>query len=558
MMRATGPRKAPLSWGPDAPSSGDGVARVLRTCRLAASLAVLVGAIGAGLATWAAGGAQAAPPGICVVHSLPSFVAQGELGTTAEVADIVEVHCDPFVYGTESKIRLTADQLFSRCAGDLSWYAVNPFAVTAGRSVTVELDPDGNATAALLAGPGCAAGESLITAHMEEEPFESFTTAFAVLPPRDTPPGVVALPSPGTAAIVEAEYAQGSEKQVHIGSEELFDRCRVSPHLRWVRMNREIVKGSEVQGVELDNNGNAFVLAIAGPSCTEGVSLIEADLESKPFTTFTTNFDILPLQPIGEAAFTIEKLQQIQGTGSGFTKVPLTGAIGETVNYEIVVTNTGTIAETLSEFSDAKCDPGTLHGGPGSSPLEPGESTTYTCDHLLSAPGVYTNEATVTGTAIGGTPVAQSSNRVIVAVPPTFEHSSVLENPAAGGLRAATGSGSPATGKPRSHVLEQCIASRPLLHGASGAKHGVFTVDLASAGIKQITFYVDGHKLKTLNRSQARHGRFTLQIDPRKLSYGAHRVSVSTIMSNPDCARIAVANVFVHARTARAVPKFTG
>jgi hypothetical protein len=391
---------------------------------------------------------------------------------------------------------------------------------------------------------------------MEEEPFESFTTAFAVLPPRDTPPGVVALPSPGTAAIIEAEFAQGSEKRVHIGSEELYDRCRVAPHLRWVRMNREIVKASEVQNVELDDNGNAFVIAIPGPSCTEGESLIEADLESKPFTTFTTEFNILPLQPIGEGDFTIEKLQAIPGVSPAFTKNPLTGAIGETVNYEIVVTNTGTIPEALSEFSDPKCDPGTIHGGP-SSALEPGESTTYTCTHLLSSLGAYTNEATVTGTAIGGTPIAQTSNRVVVEVPPTVEHASEPENPAAGGLRPA-GSGPRAGSKPRSNVLEQCIASRPVLHGASGSKHGPFTVEVASAGIKQITFYVDGHKRNTLTQSRARHGKFTIQIDPRKLSYGAHRVSVSTVMSNPDCARIALANVFVHARTARAVPKFTG
>src|SRR5271166_2922864 len=136
-MRVPGPRKASFSRGPVAPSFDDGMTRTLTGYRLVTALAVLVGAIGAGSATWAEGSAQAAPPGTCVVHSLPTFVAQGELGTTAEVADIVEVHCDPLVYGTESKIRITADQLLARCEGHLTWYAANPFAVTTGRGITV-------------------------------------------------------------------------------------------------------------------------------------------------------------------------------------------------------------------------------------------------------------------------------------------------------------------------------------------------------------------------------------------------------------------------------------
>ena len=190
-MRATGPRKASSSRGPGAPVRGAHMVRTRRAHRVATCLALVVCASVAGSATWTAGTAQAAP-NACVVYSLGSFVAQGESTTAAEVADIVEVKCDPFVYGTGSKIKITADQLFSRCKGDLSWYATNPFAVTAGRGVTVELDADGNATVALLGGPGCSAGESLITAHLEEEPFESFTTAFTVLSPNDTPAGVVA------------------------------------------------------------------------------------------------------------------------------------------------------------------------------------------------------------------------------------------------------------------------------------------------------------------------------------------------------------------------------
>ncbi len=253
----------------------------------------------------APGTALAAPSNTCIVHSLSSFVDQGEFTAQAEVGDIIEVECDPILYGTGSKIKVTASQLYSRCKNTVSWYVPNPFREAKGRGVTLELDADGNATVALLAGPGCAAGESLITAHEEEEPFESATTSFTVLPPHNTTPGVFALPtsqvedsgSSAVATIIETEFAGGSEKKVHIGSEELFARCRVSPHLRWVRMNHTVEAGSEVEGVELDNNGNAFVIAIGDASCAEGTSLIEADLESKPFTTFTTNFTIDPPIP---------------------------------------------------------------------------------------------------------------------------------------------------------------------------------------------------------------------------------------------------------------------
>jgi hypothetical protein len=241
----------------------------------------------------------------CAVHSLNSFIAQGEFGTAATVADVVEVECNPAIYGTGSKIKLTANQLFSRCKGRLTWYIPNPFDSVNGKGVTVELDADGNATVALIGGEGCMVGESLIVAHMEEEPFESFTTAFSVLPPVTTPPGVTANPSTqvedsfssGVATIIQAEFNNGSEQFVHIGSEELFHRCRIQPHLHWIREDRSEEIGPEVTKVQLDNDGNAFVIAIGDESCAPGASLIEADLESKPFTTFTTDFTIEAPRP---------------------------------------------------------------------------------------------------------------------------------------------------------------------------------------------------------------------------------------------------------------------
>jgi hypothetical protein len=275
----------------------------------ASSLCLLVGTASAHGTAHAA----AAPSGMCVVHSLPSFVAQGENipangpNTEAMVADVIQVECNPTVYGTGSKIKVTASQLFTRCKNKLTWYVPNPFnEVEDARGITLRIDADGSATVALLAGPECAAGESLVTAHMEEEPYESFTTSFSVLPPVTTTPGVFALPatqvedssSSGVATIIETEFAGGSEKFVHIASEELFHRCQAVPHLRWIKMDRTKEEDvAELNGVRLDNDGNAFVIVLGDASCAEGSSLIEADLLSKPFTTFMTDFMIEAPRP---------------------------------------------------------------------------------------------------------------------------------------------------------------------------------------------------------------------------------------------------------------------
>jgi hypothetical protein len=247
--------------------------------------------------------AQGAEGSTCAVHSLPSFVAQGEFSLQASAADVIEVECNPFLYGTGSKVTVIASQLYSRCNSDIHWYIPNPYEVTSGRGVELTLDADGNATVALIAGPKCQAGESLVSVHQDEGEFNSYTTSFTVLPPNDTPLGVKALPShqvedagsSAVATIIEAEFPGAAESYVRIASEELYRRCGVYPHLHWIVPGEivtevQTIGGSEFNGLKLDNNGNGFVIAIGDASCSPGSSLIEADLEEKPFTTVTTNF----------------------------------------------------------------------------------------------------------------------------------------------------------------------------------------------------------------------------------------------------------------------------
>ena len=250
--------------------------------------------------------AQAAEGSTCAVHSLPSFVAQGEFGNQATAADVIEVECNPFLYGTGSKVTVIASQLYSRCNSDISWYIPNPYAVSWGRSVELTLDADGNATVALIAGPKCQAGESLVSVHQNEGEYNSYTTSFTVLPPNDTPLGVTAMPShqvedaesSAVATIIEAEFPGSSESYIRLGSEELYRRCGVSPHLHWITESRGSYTGPEITDtLQLDNNGNGFAIAIGDASCSPGSSLIEADLEEKPFTTVTTNFTIESPRP---------------------------------------------------------------------------------------------------------------------------------------------------------------------------------------------------------------------------------------------------------------------
>ena len=276
---------------------------------MASSLLLMAGTASAhGAAT-----TTAAEGSTCAVHSLPSFVAQGEFNTAATVADVIEVECNPFVYGTGSKVTVTASQLYSRCNGQITWYPADAGeALNDGRSVELTLDADGNATVALIAGPKCQAGESLMSVHMDEGEYNSYTTSFTVLPPNDAPMGITALPShqvedaetSSVATIIEAAFPGQAEKYVRVGSEELYRRCGVSEHLVWVTESRGVTVGPELtfeglQGdsLQLDNNGNGFVIVFGYASCAPGTSLIEADLEEKPFTTLTTNFTVESPKP---------------------------------------------------------------------------------------------------------------------------------------------------------------------------------------------------------------------------------------------------------------------
>ena len=242
-----------------------------------------------------------------------------------------------------------------------------------------------------------------------------------------------------------------------------------------------------------------------------------------------------------DALFTIEKQQRLTSS-SPFTTLELSATLGQTVFYKIIVTNvTKETPLVFSALTDANCQ--NITGGPGSTPVAPGESTTYLCEHVLSALGQYTNEASIEGNEEAG---RKTSNKVVVDVTPP---NTPIPTPTPNQEVA-----------PKQEVKAVCDISESAvtLHGVSGSKHNPFKVSVPSLGIKEVTFYVDGKKLKTLTAAHAVKGQFVVTVNPSKYRYGAHKVSVKTVMTNPLCANIARSGVFVRAHPARVTPKFTG
>jgi len=242
-------------------------------------------------------------PETCVITVEPgSFMDQGEFAEASSIATFIGVECEP-IYAEQS-VKLSATELYDRCNKHLKW----SFPPVTGPSFTVKLDNDGNGGAVVFGGPSCAAGESLISAHLETAPYTTVTTAFTVLPPRPTTPGVTAEPAVTVASeesgevgtIVEVEFPPVyAEQSVNINAAQLLARCLVPPRLLWVGPNgTPLAAGAEeLSEVKLDNDGNAFVVLLGAFSCASGTSLIEASLERAPYTTYTTEFTILPPFP---------------------------------------------------------------------------------------------------------------------------------------------------------------------------------------------------------------------------------------------------------------------
>jgi hypothetical protein len=161
-------------------------------------------------------------------------------------------------------------------------------------------------------------------------------------------------------------------------------------------------------------NGPEGSNTITFPKIPPGPSGLDG-LASWNTNGFKGGFDILYPINCSFPGYTIEKLQRIQGSGGPFTKETLLGEVGDVIEYEIPVTDTGNTKLKLEKFEDKHCT-----GISGPTELQPGETGIFTCSHAivpadLSA-SVYSNQATVTATPPKGQGGAKTKKSNIVSV----------------------------------------------------------------------------------------------------------------------------------------------
>jgi hypothetical protein len=124
-------------------------------------------------------------------------------------------------------------------------------------------------------------------------------------------------------------------------------------------------------------------------------------------------------------AISLHKVEQIGSSGS-FTHGPVTGGVGDTVEYQMNVTNTGNTTLVIA-FTDAQCDSGTLSGpsvvsgtyDAATKTLSSGGELQFTCSHVLVAGDQpFTNTASVVGTPPSGPPVSATDSVKAFATQP--------------------------------------------------------------------------------------------------------------------------------------------
>jgi hypothetical protein len=142
----------------------------------------------------------------------------------------------------------------------------------------------------------------------------------------------------------------------------------------------------------------------------------------------TTEQSTVSTQPVPKIALT--KLEQVSSTApGGYVAGPVYGHVGDTVNYQMTVTNTGNTVLQIA-FSDLGCDSHTLSAvkvltgtyDQAHQMLSSGGALRYTCSHVLTSndqpPSGYTNTASVTGTPPTGAALTkQASVQAFAMVP---------------------------------------------------------------------------------------------------------------------------------------------
>jgi uncharacterized repeat protein (TIGR01451 family) len=158
-------------------------------------------------------------------------------------------------------------------------------------------------------------------------------------------------------------------------------------------------------------------------SSVTNVATVTGTQPTGPAVTATSNQVVANINqtcapPTPQPGISIQKLERIGGSGS-FVGGPISGKVGDTVQYQITVTNTGDIVLNNVTLTDPNCSsisPTTIPSiAPGATGVPP-----FTCSHTLTAAdgSSYTNTATATGTPPGGSPITSPPSSVVVNIPP--------------------------------------------------------------------------------------------------------------------------------------------
>jgi uncharacterized repeat protein (TIGR01451 family) len=228
--------------------------------------------------------------------------------------------------------------------------------------------------------------------------------------------------------------------------------------------------------------------------------------------------------------FTVVKEQKLSTQAAGsYTTAPIDATVGATIDYEILVSNTGDQPLALTTFSDPHCDAGTVAGPAGGldagGDLAVGQTTTYTCTHVVAAADApaFTNVAAVTATPPGGPPIGPVQSSVVANVP-------------------------------RQAVLA-CTITKAVVRTVGLNGNHPFTAIVSGQGITSVTFYLDGRKVKTLKAPNAGAG-YQIKLDPKQTRAGGHRLSARVAVACGPAQQAVVP--FRHARARHVTPHFTG
>jgi hypothetical protein len=128
----------------------------------------------------------------------------------------------------------------------------------------------------------------------------------------------------------------------------------------------------------------------------------------------------------------------------------------------------------------------------------------------------------------------------------------------AGNASAATACNDPAEQASVAQQIVQasCIPSPVVLRGLAAKVRRTLSVHVTALGVKSVTFYLDGRKLKTVTKPK--NQRFSIKVSVRRLGYGRHRLQVKVKTRDANCTAAAAAAAFVKVRSPTIRPKFTG